>query len=55
MIADASCWYEDNKRDVDEWEYESGDMSIEYYEEGYYASNHIRWFIVEKELELYKP
>jgi hypothetical protein len=51
MIADASCWYEDNKRDVDEWEYESGDMSIEYYEEGYYMSNHIRWFIVEKEIE----
>ena len=51
MIADASCWYDDNEREVDEWEHIESDMSIEYYEEGYYMSNHIRWFIVEKEIE----
>ena len=51
MIADASCWYDDNKFCVDEWEHEESDMSIEYYEEGYYMANHIRWFIVEKEIE----
>ena len=51
MIADASSWYNDNERDADEWEHEESDMSIEYYEEGYYMSNHIRWYIVEKEIE----
>ena len=51
MIADASCWYDDNKFCVDEWERREDDMSIECYEEGYYMLNHIRWFIVEKEIE----
>ena len=66
MIADASCWYDDNEREVDEWEHIESDMSIEYYEErvegrdymsiecyieGEYIDNHICWHIEEKEIE----
>lgn len=50
MIANASCWYDDNINDECLWEHRDSDMSIVYYVDCCYELCHIRWFIVEKEI-----
>ena len=54
MLADATSWvdrYSYTNPSIEDWEKEYEDMSVEYYEEGYYNENHITWRIIETEIE----
>jgi hypothetical protein len=54
MLADVTSWvdrYSYANPAIEDWEKDYGDMSVEYYEEGYYNDNHIAWRIYKTEIE----